>query len=96
MVCGGCNNYNGSKSNGGFQSSLGSWRSIDRRLSRTSTCINNKKEYTHSDLTITNDGRGSFINRKFKRMGVNTFNANNKFNALNNNANRNRLHTNEC
>ena len=43
MVCGGCNNSNGSKSNGIFQSSLGSFRSLDRRLSKTATCINNKK-----------------------------------------------------
>ena len=70
MVCGGCNNFNGSKSNGGFQSSLGSFRSLDRRLSRTTTCINNKKRFTHSNLTITNDNRGAMLNRKFTRMNI--------------------------
>ena len=70
MVCGGCNNYNGSKSNGVFQSSLGSFRSLDRRLSRMPTCVNNKR-FMRSNLTITNDNRGALLNRKFKRMGIN-------------------------
>ena len=70
MVCSGSNNFNGSKSNGMFQSSLGSFRSLDRRLSRTATCVNNKKRFTHSNLTITNDNRGALLNRKFTRMGI--------------------------
>ena len=70
MVCGGCNNFNGSKSNGIFQSSLGSFRSLDMRLSRTATRVNNKKRFTHSNLTITNDNRGAMLNRKFTRMNI--------------------------
>ena len=74
MGCNGCNNFNGNKSNGMFQANLGSWRSNDRRLSNTMSCINNRKRFTYSDRTITNDGRGAFINRKFTKMDVNSFN----------------------
>jgi hypothetical protein len=78
MGCNGCNNFNGNKSNGMFQANLGSWRSNDRRLSRTIACVNNQKKFTYSDATVTNDGRGAFINRRFTRMDVNSFNPNTK------------------
>lgn len=69
---GSCNNFNGDKSNGSFQANLGSWRSIDRRLGRTMSCIQNRRLYTYSDKsTTTHDNRGQLINRKFTKMGNN-------------------------
>ena len=69
---GSCDNFNGDKTNGRFQASLGSWRSLDRRLGRTMSCIQNRRLYTYSDnSSTTHDNRGQFINRKFTKMGNN-------------------------
>lgn len=85
------NSFNGNKSNGMFQANLGSMRSNSRRLSKTISCINNKKRYTYSDnSSTTHDNRGAFINRKFTKMGINSLkNSNTELNSnlLNNSCN---------